>query len=66
MRAVPIAERNTKGTQKNINELLNGGIRNENPASLEVDDKIVVERKEISDLLGEYFSKVGESESENS
>ena len=55
---------NMKGTWKTINELLNGWKKNKNPASLKVDDRIVVERKEISDVLGEYFSKIGRSISE--
>ena len=48
---------NTKGTWTTINELLNVGKKNENPASLNVDDRIVVERKEISDVLGKHFRK---------
>ena len=49
-----------KGTWKTINELLNGGKKNENPTSLKVDDRVVVERNEISDVLGEHFSKIDE------
>ena len=55
---------NTKGKWKTKTELSNNDKKNENPGSLKIDGRIVVESKGIFHVLGEYFSAIGKSVSE--
>lgn len=56
---------NTKTTWNIINEIVNKKKETEIPASLIFDGKFVDGNEEVANFFGEYFSKIGESISEN-
>ena len=54
-----------KATWNIINEVVNTKKVTEIPASLTTDGKVIDGNDEVANLFAEYFSKIGESISEN-